>query len=176
MKKSLVMLSLLAGAAAFHVQGVAAQSATGSVAASATVLAYLNVTKVDDLGFGQINPGAAATLTPGGSVATGQKMGVLKIDHNSDVIVTAAVPTVLKLTGAPDLPVSFNCGYSAAASGALSGSAAACNALPNRAGNGNGSTKTSYVQVGGAITAANTTNRMPGTYTGSVVFTVTATY
>ena len=44
------------------------------------------------------------------------------------------------------------------------------------AGNGDGSTKTSYIQIGGSILAADTSNRMPGTYTGSVVFTITATY
>lgn len=141
MKKNLIALSLVA-AAAFTAQNVAAQSATGTVAASATVLASLNVSKVDDLAFGQINPGSASAVTPGAAVGTGQKMGVLKIDHNSDVIVAASVPTV----------------------------------LPNRVGNGNGSVKTSYLQVGGSISAANTTNRMPGTYTGNVVFTITATY
>ena len=174
MKKSLIALSLLAAATTF--QGAAAQSATGTVAASATVLAYLNVTKVADVAFGNINAGSAATLSPGAAVGAGQSLGVLKIDHNSDVIVAAAVPTVLTMAGAPDMPVSFSCGYSAASSGALSGAAAACGSLPNRAGNGDGSTRTSFVQVGGGITAANTTNRMPGTYTGSVVFTVTATY
>jgi len=48
--------------------------------------------------------------------------------------------------------------------------------MATRAGNGNGSTKTSYIQIGGAILGADTSNRMPGTYTGSLVFTITATY
>ena len=82
-------------------QAASAQSATGTVSASATVLAYLDVTKVDDVAFGQINPGSGATLTPGGSVGTGQSLGVLKIDHNSDVIVAASVPSALSLSGAP---------------------------------------------------------------------------
>src|SRR5262245_2385425 len=119
MKKSLIALTLIASAG-FAAQDVSAQSATGTVAASATVLASLNVSKVDDVAFGQINPGSASTLTPGAAVGSGQKLGVLKIDHNSDVIVAASVPSVLTLSGAPDLPVSFNCGYSTAASGALS--------------------------------------------------------
>jgi hypothetical protein len=175
MKKSLIAASLLV-AATLSTQGVAAQSASGTVAASATVLAYLNVSKLNDVAFGSINPGSGAALTPGAAVGAGQSLGVLKIDHNSDVIVSAAVPTVLTLAGAPDLPVSFSCGYSAAASGALDAAVAGCNALANRAGNGNGSTKTSHIQIGGAILAANTVARMPGTYTGNVVFTVTATY
>lgn len=176
MKKSIVTWSLAAAALLAFGQDASAQSATGTVSASATVLAYLNVTKSADVAFGQINPGSGAALTPGGSVGAGQSLGVLKIDHNSDVIVSAAVPAVLSMAGAPDLPVSFSCGYSVAASGALDGAAAGCNALANRTGNGDGSTKTSYIQIGGAILAANTTNRMPGTYTGSVVFTITATY
>lgn len=174
--KKILTLSLVTAAIFAASQDVSAQSATGTVSASATVLAYLDVTKVDDVAFGQINPGSGAALTPGAAVGAGQSLGVLKIDHNSDVIVSAAVPAALSMAGAPDLPVSFSCGYSAAASGALDGASAACNALANRTGNGDGTTKTSYIQIGGAILAANTSNRMPGTYTGSVVFTITATY
>jgi len=169
-KATLFALAVLAAPLAAE-----AQSASGTVNASATILAYLDVQNVSDLDFGSIAAGSGASLTPGSSPATGT-LGVLQIDHNSDVIVSAVVPTALSLSGAPDMPVSFSCGYSAAASGALSGSAAACNALPNRAGNGNGTTRTSFLQVGGDITAANTTNRVPGTYTGALVFTVTANY
>lgn len=176
MKKTILTLSLAAAAALAATNDVAAQSATGTVNASATVLAYLNVSKVSDVAFGQINPGASATLTPGGAVGAGQSLGVLQMDHNSDVIVSAVVPGVLTMAGAPDLPVSFSCGYSTAASGALDGAAGGCNALANRTGNGDGSTKTSYIQMGGSILAADTSNRMPGTYTGSIVFTITATY
>jgi spore coat protein U-like protein len=154
---------------------VEAQSASGTVNASATILAYLDVQNVSDLDFGSIAAGSGATLTPGTVPATGS-LGVLQIDHNSEVIVTATVPTFLTLSGAPNLPVTFSCGYAATPSGTLSGSAAACNALPNRAGNGDGTTRTSYIQVGGDISSANTTNRIPGTYTGSLVFTVTANY
>ncbi|HET9948382.1 MAG TPA: hypothetical protein VFQ22_05650, partial [Longimicrobiales bacterium] len=76
----------------------------------------------------------------------------------------------------PTLPVTFSCGYSTAPSGALDGSAAACNALANRAGNCDGTTRTTYLQVGGSIAAAATTDRIPGTYAGDLVFTVTAVY
>ena len=176
MKKSLLLLSLATVATLAATNDAAAQSATGTVSASATVLAYLNVSNQSDLALGEINPGSAASVTPGSAVGAGQSMGVLKIDHNSDVIVSAAVPAALTMAGAPDLPVSFTCGYATAASGALDGAAAGCNALANRTGNGDGSTTTSYIQMGGAVTAANTTDRMPGTYTGSIVFTITATY
>ena len=176
LKQNIIFWSFAATGFFAMTQNAQAQSATGTVNASATVLAYLDVTKVDDVAFGPINPGSAATLTPGGAVGAGQSLGVLQIDHNSDVVVSAAVPTVLTLTGAPDLPVSFTCGYAPAASGALDGASSACDGMANRAGNGNGSTKTSYIQIGGTIAAADTSNRMPGTYTGSLVFTITATY
>jgi hypothetical protein len=160
--------------------GVAAQSASGTVNATASILAYLDVQNVSDLDFGAIAAGASAALTPGVVPATGT-LGVLQIDHNSEVSVSAALPVGgLALVGGsglePRLPVAFSCGYSATASGALQGSAAACDLMPNRLGNGNGTTRTSYLQVGGSIASGDTTNRIPGTYTGSLVFTVVAVY
>ena len=170
--------ALTFAAAALLVTGAdaTAQTASGTVNASATVLAYLDVNTVAHLDLGSITPGAGATVTPGAAVGAGQAMGVLKLDHNADVIVAAALPAGLSLAGAPDLPVSFSCGYSTASSGGLDGAAADCTALPNRTGNGDGSTRTSYIQLGGSILGPDTTGRIPGTYTGSVVFTVTATY
>jgi hypothetical protein len=176
MNKPIVTWSLLAAALALGSGHLSAQSASGTVNATATVLAYLNVTQVSDVAFGSLTPGSGASLTPGSAAGAGQSLGVLKIDHNSDVLVSAAVPASLVLSGAPNLPVSFSCGYAPASSGALDSAVSACNAMANRTGNGDGSTKTSYIQVGGAILAANTVSRMPGTYTGSIVFTMTATY
>jgi len=156
-----------------------AQSASASVNATATILAFLDVQNVSDVDFGTIAAGSAATLTPGTPPATGT-LGVLLVNHNSDVNVSAVVPAGLTLFGGsgtePALPVTFSCGYSAAAAGALDGASAACNSLPNRTGNADGTTRTSYVQVGGSIGSADTTDRIPGTYTGSLVFTVVAVY
>ena len=79
----------------------------------------------------------------------------------------------------PKLPVTFSCGYSNAQSGALERKRlTACTALgPSRTGNGDGTTRTSYVQVGGTIGSTDTTDRIPpDTYTASLVFTVTAVY
>ncbi len=174
-KKLLFALALLATPV-----GVAAQSASGTVGASATILAYLDVQNVSDIDFGAIPAGSGSTLTPGVVPTTGT-LGVLRVDHNSDVSVSASLPTGgLSLVGGsgtePKLPVSFNCGYSSAASGALEGSSYGCDLAPNRAGNGDGTTRTSYIQVGGSISSADTTDRIPGTYTGSLVFTVVAVY
>lgn len=172
---TLVALGMLMPAA------VQAQSANATVGATATVLAYLDVTKVTDVDFGSINPGAAANLTPGVAPGSGQ-LGILQMDHNSDVSVSVSLPVggLLLDGGAPGdlLPATFSCGYSVAAAGALDGAAVpvACTALANRSGNGDGTTRTSYVQIGGDISSADTTNRLPGTYRGDLVFTVNALY
>ena len=174
--KKVAMLALGLMVAPVAVQ---AQSASASVNATAQILAFLDVQNVSDLDFGSIAAGSGATLTPGTTPATGT-LGVLRINHNSDVNVGAALPAVLTLSGGsgtePGLPVSFDCGYAAAASGALDGAATACSALPTRTGNGDGTTRTSFLQVGGSIGAADTTDRIPGVYTGSLVFTVVAVY
>ena len=54
-KKLLFALALLATPV-----GVAAQSASGTVNASATILAYLDVQNVSDLDFGNIAAGSSA--------------------------------------------------------------------------------------------------------------------
>src|SRR5690606_42103741 len=106
----------------------------------------------------------------------GQAVGRLRIKHNSTVAVSAALPAGLSLAGFPDLPVSFSCGFSDAPAGALDGAASGCDAVANRAGNGDGSMRVTYLQVGGSILGTDTDDRAPGTYTGTLVFTVTAVY
>lgn len=178
MKK--LLSAVIVGAGLTVLPAVAqAQSASGSVDASATVLAYLDVQNVADLDFGDISAGSGATLTPGTTPGAGT-LGVLQIDHNSEVSVSVALPAGLAHTSvgtAPDLPVSFTCGYSTNASGALAGSAVACSSLGNRTvATNDGDTETSYIQVGGSISSANTTDRVPGTYSGTLTFTVNAIY
>jgi len=174
------LLSAALAAALVLPAGGAAQSANGTVGASATILAYLDVQKLADLDFGSINAGSAATLTPGTLPGAGS-LGVLQLDHNAEVSLSVSLPAGgLTLVGGsgtePKLPVSFECGYSTASSGALDAVAVSCSALPNRLGNDDGSARTSYIQIGGDIGAGDTTGRIPGTYTGQVVFTVTSVY
>src|SRR5690606_32486463 len=105
-----------------------------------------------DLDFGVITPGAAASVLPGGPPAGGQTLGALQVDHNSDVMVSAVVPAALLHTVSGNaLPVSFSCGYSTSATGALLGSASACDALGAIAHPDDGSPATTYLQVGGSI-------------------------
>lgn len=177
MKKLLSILIVGVGVAALPA-AARAQSAAASLDATATVLAFLDVQNVADVDFGNINAGSGATLTPGSSPGSGA-LGILQIDHNSDVSVSASLPSGLTHTTiatAPDLPASFTCGFSTNSSGALDGSAGACTSLANRSGNGDGTLRTSFIQVGGAIAAAATADRIPGTYSGQLVFTVTAVY
>lgn len=172
MKKTLGILgiSLLAAAP------VQAQSQAGTVNASATVQAFLAVSNQSDLAFGTIAAGGSASVLPGAAPGAGQTLGSLRVDHNSDVSVSVTVPAGLSMGAAPVLPVTFSCGWSLSPTGALIGSAAACNSLPNRVGLGTGAAGTTYLQVGGSISSASTTNRLPGTYTGSLTFTIAAQY
>jgi hypothetical protein len=176
MKKLALTLTIAALAAMAAPFAAAAQSASGSVGASATIQGFLEVYEEENLAFGTLLPTEGTTLTPGAAPGAGQTMGLLRILHNADVSISAVVPTGLSLGGQPDLPVSFSCGFSSTAAGALDGAAAACASLPNRNGNGDGTTRTSYLQMGGAILGADTADRVPGTYTGTVVFTVTSVY
>ena len=176
MKKKTLTLAGAALAVLVTIVPASAQSANASVDASATIEAYLNVTQEEDVAFGTIQPAAGATLTPGAAPGAGQSLGRLRIQHNAGVSVSAALPTGLSLAGFPDLPVSFSCGFSQTPTGALDGASADCDALPNRAANGDGSARTSYLQIGGSILAADTQDRVPGTYTGTLVFTITAVY
>lgn len=169
-------LGLAAVTVLLAAQPTSAQSANASVDASATIEAYLNVTQEEDLAFGTLQAASGGTLTPGATPGTGQSLGRLRIQHNAGVSVSAALPSGLSLAGFPDLPVSFACGFSTAPSGSLDGASTGCDAIPNRAANGDGTARVSYLQIGGSILAADTQDRAPGTYTGTLVFTVTAVY
>jgi len=177
MRKAALMMVLAAVSAAALPVGLKAQTANGSVSATAIVEANLTVSVAENLHFGSIQPTMGSTVSPGGPPAgAGQTLGALQVDHNSDVSVSAVVPATLTHTGGSTLPVTFSCGYSASATGALIGAAAACNTLPDVAHPDDGTPVTTFLQVGGSINGADTAAAVPGTYTGNVVFTLTAQY
>lgn len=155
-----------------------AQTDGATMSATATIEAFLSVSKVSDVAFGTIAAAASALLSPGGAPGTGQTLGVLQMVHNSTVDVDVALPagglTHTTNGAAPNLPVTFTCGYSTLAAGALDGTAVACGSLADRAANGDGTNATSFIQVGGSISSGDTTNRLPGLYSGDLVFTVTS--
>jgi hypothetical protein len=167
MKKTLggaaLVLVLLAPAA------VSAQT-SGDVQATARILASLTVTELTDLDFGGMLPGVGSTVAVGSASAG---LGELQIDHDSDFSVVATVPTQL-LNGANFLDVAFVCGYSAASQGALTGASFDCGSPPQPGSPG--SATTTYLQVGGDITGANTTGKVPGDYTATLSFSFSAVY
>lgn len=173
--KKIVFAAAAAAAFALPAAGHTQSSASGTVNATANVSAYIAVNKLADLNFGMIAPGSGATITPGTPpTGTGQTMGVLKVDFNSAATIAGPTATGLQLSGASDLPVAFSCGYSATQTGALTGAATACGSMGGITYSGTGAPTTQYIQVGGAITGGDTTNRLPGTYTANLLFTVTA--
>lgn len=150
-----------------------AQTASGSVSVGATVQSSLSIAGTNALGFGTaIAPaGGTVTVSPGAAPSgTGQTLGSLEVAHNSDFSVTG--PASITLTsGANSMSASLSCGYSATATGALIGTAAACNALGNRDIT-LGTATTTFLQVGGTLTVG--AGQAAGVYSGSASFTLTA--
>lgn len=167
--------AILLGAVLAAPAALQAQSANGTVTASATIEAILQVSNVGNLAFGNITPGSGATVTPGSGSGS---LGVLEVLHNAELSVTASVPAALDhaTEAGATLPVTFSCGWSDSANGALTGGEQACASLGNRTGPADGTPVTSYVQVGGSIAAGDTSNRVPGTYRGTLTFTFQAVY
>lgn len=148
--------------------GASAQS--GTVSATATILGTLTVTNDGDLDFGAIIPGSGSTVAPGGPPATGS-LGHLRIDHTSNFTVTSSVPT--QLTGPDVINVTFQCGYSAAQNGALTGGTFDCGAPNGSPATTLGTATVTYLQVGGTILGGDTSGKPAGVYTGSLTFTFT---
>lgn len=176
-----IHLAAAAIALATGVSTASAQTATGSVTVSARVDAVLTATTSANLNFGTaISPTAGSvTISTGAAPAgTGQVLGAISISHNSDFsTAVSSAPTYLQ-QGTDQLPVSFACAYSTSATGAIvSGSSAACNAMPNRTATTLGTTQTTFLQVGGTLTVP--AGVAPGTYTApsaiSFLFTAITT-
>jgi hypothetical protein len=169
-------VAILALALAVTPLAISAQSGTGTVNAQAIILANLTVANVADVDFGTMIQGAGALLTPGVAPGAGTALGVLQIDHNSDVLMGVVVPATLTGPGAP-IPVTFNCGYSTTPGGGIEAPGVLdCATLGGHSITALGTDDTSYIQVGGSIAGAATATSAPGTYLGALVFTITATY
>lgn len=151
----------------------AASAQSGTVNATATIVGALTVVNSGDLDFGAIVPGTGAVVAPGAAAGAGQSLGHLRIDHSSNFTVSSTVPT--QLTGPDVIDVTFECGYSAAQNGALTGGSFDC-AAPNASpATVLGTATVTYLQVGGTILGGDTTGKPAGTYTGSLTFTFTPT-
>ena len=171
MRKAAVVLGL---AAALVPAGVSAQGNVGTVTATAQIAQSLNAFLESDLDFATVDPITGASVLPGSAPATGT-LGALRVETNADFSVGVVI-SPLQL-GAETISADYQCGYSTVSStGALTGAGQfACNAAPNPGLGASSTVDPIWLQVGGSIAPAEVAGKTPGTYTGSLVFTFTAT-
>jgi hypothetical protein len=159
-KLSLAVLALVIGASA-----VQAQTNSGTIAATATVLTPINVTSVQPLAFGNVFPGvnksvAATDLTNAGRLdVTGQV--------NAPVTLSFTLPATLS-SGTNTMPIDSYTGMRADNSAQTVG-AALFSPGPSNAATLS-PTGTMFVWVGARVVPA--TNQAQGVYTANVTMTV----
>lgn len=166
MKRSalaVVLAAAFAAPAALSAQATQTQSIT----VNATVHSYVAWTKTADLTFAAgITPGTAASVAPSAGA-------LLSLSYNQDLSVAA--PAAVSITNAASgasMSVDLTCAQSAAAADPAP-TAFVC--ATGQALTFSGTTaNTRYFYVGGDITAANSTGRPAGSYTGT--FNITASY
>jgi hypothetical protein len=167
---------ILAGLAFLAVPAlVMAQSAT--VTASATVQASLTAATTNQLKFATLDMGSSSTLASSGgtqaglSGATTAGLGQIHVQHNSNVSVTATVPTVItNASTGMTLGFAATCA-TATTSGGTGTGAAGCASLSFPAST-LGTVQSTYVLVGGTVTGSGAAGI--GTFSGDIVFTFTA--
>jgi hypothetical protein len=166
--KKVVVLALALTVTPFAIE---AQN-TAQVNATATILANVVATPLTNLEFGQLQPGTGTTVSTGAAAPGGQTLGEFQIVHNSNVTVSTTVPANLVGPGG-NIAVTFLCAYASASQGPTDIGDVACDALPTRVVLLPGVDETSFVQVAGSISGADT-NVQAGAYSTSMTFTVTA--
>jgi hypothetical protein len=175
MKKLALSLAAVACAA---LPAMAHAQASATVTASATVQASLTAATTHQLKFGTLAMGASSTLASSGasqaslSGLTTAGLGQIQVGHNSNVGVTAVVPSVLtNATSGQTLGFSATCA-TATSSGGTGTSVASCASFSFNATTP-GTVQNTYVLVGGTVTGSAAAG--VGTFTGDVDFTFTAT-
>jgi hypothetical protein len=165
-------VALFAAPAALNAQ------ASADVTASARVEASLTAATTHQLKFGTLAMGSNSTLASAGasqaslSGLTTAGLGQVHVQHNSNVGVTASVPTVLTNSATGNtLGFAASCG-TAATSGGTATAVASCNTFSINAA-APGTTQSTYVLVGGTVTGSAAAGI--GDFTGTVAFTFTAT-
>lgn len=178
MKKLCLTAAAVALFAAPSVLNAQAASASADVTASARVEASLTAATTHQLKFGTLAMGSNATLTSAGashsalSGLTTAGLGQVQVQHNSNVGVTASLPTELvNSTTSETLAFSGNCA-TAATSGGTSVAVADCSSFGITATTP-GAVQSTYVLVGGTVTGDATAGI--GDFTGTISFTFTAT-
>jgi hypothetical protein len=167
-------LALFGAPAALNAQ----PGASADVTASARVEASLTAATTHQLKFGTLAMGTDATLTSAGashsplSGLTTAGLGQVQVQHNSNVGVTASVPTVLtNSTTSETLAFAATCA-TAATSGGTSTAVPDCTTFDITVTTP-GSVQSTYVLVGGTVTGDATAGI--GDFTGTISFTFTAT-
>src|SRR5687768_5630277 len=146
-------------------------SAQASVAASATVATYMNLTGASSIAFGTLSRTVDNTVNAAGGTGSAAR----GVDYNQNMTVTfTTVPTNLTATvngATANLPVSLTCAYRIGTGswntpGACSGASFAMDV---------GAALTSgTLGFGGTITAANVATAVAATYTGALTVVLTA--
>jgi hypothetical protein len=157
---------------------LSAQTASADVTASARVEASLTAATTHQLKFGTLAMGSNSTLASAGasqaalSGLTTAGLGQVQVQHNSNVGVTATVPTALtNSVSGTSLPFAASCG-TANTSGGTATAVANCASFTINAGTA-GSVQSTYVLVGGTVTGSAAAG--VGDFTGTISFTFTAT-
>ncbi|HSU12514.1 hypothetical protein [Longimicrobium sp.] len=176
MKK--LVLSLAAVACAAVPAMARAQTASATVIASATVQASLTAATTHPLKFGTLAMGASSTLASSGagqaslSGLTTAGLGQIQVSHNSNVGVTAVVPTSLT-NPVTNTTLGFSATCATATSSGGTGTAVGSCASFSFNAAAPGTVQNTFVLVGGTVTG-NAASGV-GTFTGDVDFTFTAT-
>ncbi|HEX5872024.1 MAG TPA: hypothetical protein VFY65_16455 [Longimicrobium sp.] len=148
-----------------------------TVNASARVEASLTAATTHQLKFGTLSMGASSTLASSGasqsalSGLTTAGLGQIQVSHNSNVNVTATVPSVLtNSTTGSTLGFAATCS-TAASSGGTGTDTGGCGTFSFNAGTP-GTTQSTYVLVGGTVTGSAAAGI--GDFTGDIEFTFSA--
>lgn len=175
MKKLALSLAALAFAA---VPALASAQASATVTASATVQASLTAATTHQLKFGTLAMGSSSTLaSSGGSQAalsglTTAGLGQVQVGHNSNVTVTAVVPTALTNSSTGNtLAFSATCATATTSGGTGTAVTGSCASFSFNAATP-GTVQSTYVLVGGTVTGNAAAGI--GTFTGDVEFTFNA--
>jgi hypothetical protein len=170
-------LALAAAALSLFAAPAAAQTAAATVNASARVEASLTAATTHQLKFGTLAMGSNSTLASSGasqaalSGLTTAGLGQIQVSHNSNVNVTATVPSVLtnSVTGTT-LGFSATCS-TASSSGGTGTDTGGCASFGFNAGTP-GTVQNSFVLIGGTVTGSAAAG--VGDFTGEIEFTFTA--
>lgn len=171
-------LALAAAAVALFSAPALSAQVSADVTASARVEASLTAATTHQLKFGTLAMGSNSTLASDGATQAALSglntagLGQVQVQHNSNVGVTATIPTALtnSATGST-LAFAATCG-TASTSGGAATAVADCTSFGFNAGTP-GAVQSTYVLVGGTVTGNAAAG--VGDFTGTISFTFTAT-